>query len=91
MTTISTYLGNKRFMTVKQLREQLEAFDDDDIVVTTHTASDYWRSPLAQPVTSVSETEVFYTDYHRCAQERTQERDYSKDYDQEFARVVAIN
>jgi hypothetical protein len=86
MTTINDYLGNKRFMTVKQLREQLERFDDDAVVVTTYTASDYWRSPLAQPVSSVSESEVFYTEYHRCAQER----DYDKDHNHEFVRVVAI-
>ena len=68
-----------RGMTVGQLRERLKRFDDNAKVLVAHTASDYWRSPIAENIDGVEETEVKFTDYHNCAQERNYERDETGD------------
>lgn len=88
MADIKSYLDPSRCMTVAELREQLERFDDEDIVLLAYTASDYWRSPIATRIDSVEETEVFYTDYHNCAQEV--DRDKDRDEDEDTVRVVVI-
>lgn len=87
MADLKSYLKPDRCMTVGKLREQLERFNDDDVVLRAYTASDYWRSPIATRIQLVEEAEVFYTDYHQCAQEV----DYSKDSGREdTVRVVVI-
>ena len=87
MADINTYLDPSRSMTVGELREQLERFDDDSIVMLAYTASDYWRSPIATRIEDVEESEVFYTDYHGCAQEVDRDKD---DDGEDTVRVVVI-
>ena len=87
MSQIKNYLDTGRGMTVAELREQLERFDDEDIVLLAYTASDYWRSPIATRIESVEESDVFYTAYHQCAQEADKNRDPD---DEETVRVVVI-
>ena len=50
--------------TVKQLKETLERFDDDTIVVFKYNSRDYWNTVVAQPVTDVDMEAVKYSAYH---------------------------
>lgn len=88
MADIKRYLDPSRCMTVGELKEQLDRFDDDTVVLLAYTASDYWRSPIATRVESVETSEVFYTDYHQCAQEV--DRDKDRDEDEDTVEVVVI-
>lgn len=87
MADIKSYLDPGRCMTVGELRKELERFDDDTVVLLAYTASDYWRSPIATRVEGVEETEVFYTDYHQCAQEVDRDKDGD---DEDTVSVVVI-
>jgi len=63
MSKTSKYLENA--MTVEELREMLESYDDDMPVVFAFSSGDYWHSDVAENVTEVEELEVTYSDYHR--------------------------
>ena len=67
MTYIRRYL--EKCMTVGELQAELNRFDPKSPVLFAHTAKDHWRSPIAERIEEVGESDVFFTEYHGCAQE----------------------
>lgn len=55
----------ERAMTVKDLREALEDFDDDTPVVFQYNYGDHWRTEVAERVENVDEGEIVWSAYHR--------------------------
>lgn len=51
-------------ITVGALRQMLEHCDDDDLIMVSHRASDYWRTQLASGIDSIEQREVEYSGYH---------------------------
>jgi hypothetical protein len=51
-------------MTVKELIEQLEAFDPKQEVFFAHPSHDYWKSELASLVENLDEEAVKFSAYH---------------------------
>lgn len=52
-------------MKVSELIEQLKRHDGDAEVMFTYNYGDYWKTEVAQNVSSVSIIDVEYSDYHR--------------------------
>lgn len=52
-------------MTVGQLKEQLEHFDDNLPIYYQYPSGDYWHTVLASSIQGVEMTEVEWSDYHR--------------------------
>jgi predicted chitinase len=86
---ISAYLEHG--MTVGQLKMLLENYDDEAKILVAHTASDYWRSPIARNIDGIEETQVKFTDYHTCAQELDGGDDDEDDYRGETIIVLRID
>jgi hypothetical protein len=90
MSELENYLDRGRRMTVGQLKHLLEQFHEDELVMLGHTASDYWRTPVAHHVGDVDLAAVKYTAYHGCGE--VLDEDCSHDEDgEETRRVVLIN
>lgn len=51
-------------MKVKELRELLSFFDDEDEVAMTQPSNDYWGTTLAKGVGSAEKVEVTFSTYH---------------------------
>lgn len=51
-------------MTVKELKERLNQFDDNTEVMFSHNYGDFWRTPVALPIEEIVENEVVFSDYH---------------------------
>lgn len=71
----------ERAMTVKDLREALEDFDDDTPVVFSYNYGDHWRTTVAERVENADEGEVIWSAYHRSPKilEDSSERDEDPD------------
>ena len=54
-------------ITVEELREMLDDYDDDTKVVLSYNYGDYQRTMVACAVTEVEEDSVCYSDYHQMA------------------------
>jgi hypothetical protein len=53
-------------MTVRELIEMLEDFNENDEVMVSHIAHDYWRTPVAGRIDSVEDAVVDHSSYHNC-------------------------
>ena len=51
-------------MKVKELRELLSFFDDEDEVAMAQPSNDYWGTTLARGVDSAEKVEVTFSAYH---------------------------
>lgn len=87
MSNIHNYLNGS--MTVGELRDELNRFDPKSPVLFAHTAKDYWRSHLAERIEGISESDVFYSQYHETAQEFEQ-GSVSANKDDDVLTVVVI-
>ena len=85
--TLKKYL--ERCFTVGELKDMLDGYDDDQKVVIASTASDYWRSPIAQRIETVDQIAVGWTEYHRCLSNLS-EKDSEDPDDDGTETVVAI-
>lgn len=52
-------------MTVAELIEELESMDPDAKVMFAYQSGDHWRTVVCEPVESVDEEEVKWSEYHR--------------------------
>ena len=52
-------------MTVKELIEALQDFDENMEVKITYNYGDYWRTTVADKINNVDEGQVKYSSYHR--------------------------
>lgn len=74
-------------MTVAELIDILSAFDDDAEVLISHVASDYLRTQVANPVSSVSPQVVVHSAYHETW---TVQEDQEADHEDESKEAVVI-
>lgn len=51
-------------LTVRELIEELSAFEDNAKVVFTYNYGDHWRSQVAETVKSLDEHTVKWSEYH---------------------------
>jgi hypothetical protein len=53
-------------MNVKQLKELLDCFDDEDELYFQYHSGDYWGTTLAKPIRNLDYAEVVHSVYHNC-------------------------
>lgn len=65
--------------TVKQLKEQLEKFDESTPVVFAYPSHDYWQTELAGNIRDIDKVDIEYSNYHNqfqiCKEDSEQEED----------------
>jgi hypothetical protein len=52
-------------MTVKELIEELQSFDENMEVKFSYNSGDYWKTTLAEDVCQIDTHYVKYSEYHR--------------------------
>lgn len=52
-------------MTVAELIEELQSFDDDMEVQFAYNYGDYWRTTVCKDITDIDTGYVEYSEYHR--------------------------
>ena len=62
-------------MTVRELINKLEDFEDDVEVHFTYNYGDYWHTTVAPPVREVDFGEVRHSEYHRMDREVTSDEE----------------
>lgn len=76
----------KTSITVKDFLEMLEGQDPEAEVFIKHIAGDYWRTPLASPISDIEEGQLEYSDYHQ----QMKVIDSEEDFDEESKGCVLI-
>jgi hypothetical protein len=69
-------------MTVKELMNTLEDFDENMEVKFAYNFGDYWGTEVASNITEIDEGQVRYSDYHRM--------DKVTDYDDEDDNIKTV-
>lgn len=62
-------------VTVGQLKEMLNRYDDNLPVVVGRCSGDYWRTEIAPPFISTEVGVVEYSSYHNCPKVCYEDRD----------------
>jgi len=70
-------------MTVRDLKEMLEGYDDNTPVHISYNFGDYWRTQVAPKATDVELQMVKYSDYHSMDK-------IDEDGDEEDCREVLV-
>lgn len=52
-------------MTVGQLIEELQRFDEDSEIRFAYNYGDHWNTQVAKPIRSIDSGTVSYSEYHR--------------------------
>ena len=73
-------------MTVRDLIEHLEQFDDNQEVQIGYPSGDYWNTVVCSSITEVEERTVEYSDYHR----KNKISDDSYEDDEDYTNVVVL-
>lgn len=89
MSSIEMIRALDRAMTVRELRESLEDFDDDTKVVFSYNYGDYGKTTVADPAGNVDEMRVKYSAYHRTLSVIEEEDDDGDDGDNEVVVISA--
>ena len=72
-------------MTVKELIESLQYFDENMEVKFAYNFGDYWGTEVASNITEIDEGQVRYSDYHRMDKVVDDEND-----EEYYAKTVVI-
>ena len=76
-------------MTVKELIEELQCFDEDQEVCICSPSGDYWGTMLALNVRNVDTADILWSEYHRTNKIANPDREY--DEDDEIKEIVLIS
>jgi hypothetical protein len=74
-------------MTVAELKNLLEHYDDNQKVMFAYNAGDYWKTIVAEEVTELDELEVSYSAYHQ-KYKLTDGDDEEDEYEYETALIL---
>ena len=81
-------------MTVGELKEQLEGFDEKTEVVFSYPSGDYWNTTVAKDIDDVEEGSVTYSAYHNTYKVLNDDDLYDEDgeeiIDEDYKKVVII-
>ncbi|MBD5400438.1 hypothetical protein HDR61_01655 [bacterium] len=77
-------------MTVSELIEELQSFDDDMEVQFAYNYGDYWRTTVCKDVTDIDTGYVEYSEYHRMNKLIDEDEDDDTDEDISTKKQVLI-
>ena len=75
-------------MTVAELKDYLEGFDDDTEVYFAYPSSDYWHTTCANKVEEADMGTVTYSDYHQTY--KVVDGNCERDEDDELMDVLIL-
>jgi len=78
----------QKAMTVKELKEQLSMYSDDQIVYFSYNYGDHWGTTVAAPVTNISSDSIKWSDYHRMHKIADLENEVNHE---EIKKVIVIS
>lgn len=75
-------------MTVKELKQELSFFKDDQEVFFAYPSGDYWGTTLAGKVEDVEERLIAFSEYHR--KHKLVDEDYEDRHEEVEVKEVVI-
>lgn len=77
-------------MTVRELKAELERFDDEMEVKFAYNYGDYWNSEVADDVEEVCVEEVKYSSYHQRDKIIESDREREDNNGEEIREVIVL-
>ena len=70
-------------MTVRELIDELESYDENMEVMFSYDSRDYWGTTICRTPTEIGEANVEWSDYHSTYKYVDESDDYNDDEDEE--------